>query len=150
MPIDARHVAAYAEVCGFPTKDTVPLTYPHLLAFPLHLAIMTDSSFPFPAIGTVHLENSITQHRPVTAAEKLQVTARAANLRPHAKGQVFDFVTTVHSLGEPVWEETSTYLRRGRGDESAATRRVVPRGPRGSDHVASLREPRPAVRRRVR
>jgi acyl dehydratase len=122
VPIDARHVAAYAEVCGFPAKDTVPLTYPHLLAFPLHLAIMTDSSFPFPAIGTVHLENSITQHRPVTADEKLQVTARATNLRPHPKGQVFDFVTEVHSLGEPVWEETSTYLRRGSGDEPRPAR----------------------------
>ena len=48
VPIDARHVAAYAEVCGFPTKDTVPLTYPHLLAFPLHMAIMTDSVVPVP------------------------------------------------------------------------------------------------------
>ena len=91
VPIDPGHVAAYADVCGFPHKDTVPLTYPHMLAFGLHMAIMTDSSFPFPAIGTVHLENAITQHRPVTTQEKLQVTARAENLRPHAKGQVFGF-----------------------------------------------------------
>ena len=67
------HVAAYAAVCGFPVKDTVPLTYPHMLAFPLHMAIMTDAAFPFPAIGTVHLENSITQHRPVTVGERLEV-----------------------------------------------------------------------------
>ena len=118
VPIDSQHVAAYAEVCGFPVKDTLPLSYPHLLAFPLQLAIMTDSSFPFPAIGTVHLENSITQHRPLTAVERLQVTAHATNLRPHPKGRVFDFVTTVASVGETVWEETSTYLRRGRSDES--------------------------------
>jgi acyl dehydratase len=122
VPIDAQHVAAYAEVCGFPVKDTLPLTYPHLLAFPLQMAIMTDSSFPFPAIGTVHLENSITQHRPLTAAERLQVTVRATNLRPHPKGRVFDFVTTVHAGGETVWEETSTYLRRGRSDESGQAR----------------------------
>src|SRR6476469_11208852 len=48
VPIDVDHVAAYDEVCGFARKDTVPLTYPHLLAFGLHMAIMTDSSFPFP------------------------------------------------------------------------------------------------------
>ena len=119
VPIDAGHVAAYAAVCGFPTKDTLPLTYPHLLAFGLQMAIMTDGSFPFPAIGTVHLENSITQHRPIGATEKLQVTARVENLRPHAKGQVFDMATTVHALGELVWEETSTFLRRGRGDDDA-------------------------------
>src|SRR6476659_8602097 len=79
VAIDAAHVAAYAEVCGFPRKDTVPLTYPHLLAFGLHMTIMTDSAFAFPAIGTVHLENSITQHRPVAVTERLQVTAAATN-----------------------------------------------------------------------
>ena len=121
VPIDRDHVAAYAEVCGFPLKDTVPLTYPHMLAFGLHMAIMTDSAFPFPAIGTVHLENSITQHRPIRADEKLQVTARPADLRPHPKGKVFDMLTQVHSGGEPVWEETSTFLRLGGGDRSAST-----------------------------
>ena len=94
MPIDRGHVAAYAELCGFPRKDTVPLTYPHLLAFALHLAIMTDASFPFPAIGTVHLENS---HHPAPPdrrrREARRSTARAENLRPHAKGRVFDFLT---------------------------------------------------------
>jgi MaoC dehydratase-like protein len=126
VPIDPGHVTAYADVCGFPHKDTVPLTYPHMLAFGLHMAIMTDSSFPFPAIGTVHLENAITQHRPVTTTEKVQVTARAENLRPHAKGQVFDMLTTVHSAGELVWEETSTFLRRGRGDDTAPAGSTFP------------------------
>lgn len=119
VPIDREHVAAYAEVCGFGLKETVPLTYPHMLAFGLHMAIMTDSAFPFAAIGTVHLENSITQHRPIAASETLQVTARPQALRAHPKGQVFDIVTQVHSAGEPVWEETSTFLRRGRSDEGA-------------------------------
>ena len=131
VPVDPEHVSAYAAVCGFPRKDTVPVTYPHMLAFPLHMAIMTDGSFPFPAVGTVHLENSITQHRPVGVTEKLQVTARAVNLRPHAKGQVFDMLTTVHAQGELVWEEVSTFLRRGRGDEKAAAGLVFTDSPEG-------------------
>ena len=117
LPIDRRHVAAYSAVCGFPVKETVPLTYPHLLAFPLHMEILTAGDFPFPALGTVHLENSITRHRPVAASETLQVTARPQALRGHAKGQVFDIVTEVHSAGELVWEETSTFLRRGPAQE---------------------------------
>lgn len=131
VPIDPAHVTAYAEVCGFPHKDTVPVTYPHMLAFPLHMAIMTDGSFPFAAIGTVHLENSITQHRPVGVTEQLQVTARAENLRPHTKGQVFDMMTTVHARGELVWEETSTFLRRGRGDDQASPGMVFADSPEG-------------------
>ena len=119
VEIDAEHVAAYAGVCGFEPSQTVPFTYPHMLAFPLHMGIMTDRSFPFPAIGTVHVGNSITQHRPVSPKEKLDVSASAVNLRPHPKGKVFDLVTTVTSAGETVWESTSVYLRVGRKDESA-------------------------------
>ena len=121
VPVDRAHLAAYSEVCGFPLKESLPVTYPHLLAFGLHMAIMTDGSFPFPAIGTVHLENSITQHRPILATERLQVTARPDHLRAHSKGKVFDLLTTVHSAGEPVWEETSTFLRIGKGDRHAAS-----------------------------
>ena len=74
-------------MCGFPNKDVAPLTYLHMLAFPLHMAMMTDCSFPFPAIGTVHLENAITQHRPVGIGETVSLTLRAENLRPQHQGQ---------------------------------------------------------------
>ncbi len=63
VSISREHVAAYARVCGFPAKDTVPLTYPHVLGFPMHLQAMADPAFPFPAIGGVHLTNTITTHR---------------------------------------------------------------------------------------
>jgi acyl dehydratase len=133
LAIDPDHVAAYAEVCGFASRQHLPLTYPHMLAFPLQMGIMTDGSFPFPAIGTVHLANSITQHRPIALAERLGVSARAENLRAHPKGKLFDLVTTVTSDGETVWESTSEYLRVGKRDTSVAAERdpldVVPAGP---------------------
>jgi acyl dehydratase len=119
--VDLAHVAAYSEVCGFRVTGSLPVTYPHMLAFPLHMAVMTDGSFPFPAVGTVHLENSVTAHRPISPTERLQVTVHPENLRPHPKGRVFDMVTKVHSAGEPVWEETSTFLRLGGGDREAHT-----------------------------
>ncbi len=116
-PLELRreHVAAYDAVCGFPVKDTVPLTYPHLLGFPLHLRVMTDPAFPLPAMGTVHLTNTITAHRALTVGETVEVTVRPENLRPHAKGRTVDFVTEVTAEGELVWEGRSTYLRRGKG-----------------------------------
>jgi len=116
-PLELRreHVVAYDAVCGFPVKDTVPLTYPHLLGFPLHLRVMTDPAFPFPAMGAVHLTNTITAHRGITVGETVEVTVRPENLRPHAKGRTVDFVTEVTAEGELVWEGRSTYLRRGQG-----------------------------------
>ncbi|WP_067435935.1 MaoC family dehydratase [Nocardioides jensenii] len=115
--IERDHVSAYAAVCGFPVKDTVPVPYLHMVAFPLHMAIMTDQAFPFPAIGTVHLENRIAQLRAVRIGETVSATAKAENLRAHSKGRVFDMSVTVEADGETVWESTSTYLRIGKGDK---------------------------------
>jgi len=120
--VDRNRVAAYNAVCGFATKDTAPVPYLHMLAFPLHMALMTDSSFPFVALGMVHLENSITQHRPVAYGEKVDLTLRAANLRPHARGKLFDMDVTATVGDELVWESTSSYLRMGKGDKENGDR----------------------------
>jgi hypothetical protein len=126
VTIERGHVDRYAEICGFPVKDAVPLPYPHLLAFELQMGIMTDPGFPAPAIGTVHLENSIIQRRPLGVGETVDVAASVGPARPHPKGTVYDFVTVVTAGGENVWEETSSYLRRGKGDESAPPGRSFP------------------------
>lgn len=106
-------VEAYAAVCGFARKDAVPLTYPHLLAFPLHMAIMSDQGFPYAALGMVHFENTITAHRAIGVGEVLDVSTTVGPARAHAKGALLDFVTSVTTAGEVAWGSTSTYLRRG-------------------------------------
>src|SRR5262245_48860878 len=113
VTVSQDHVRAYAEVCGFPVKDTVPLTYPHVLAFPLHMAVMSSPQFPFPAIGTIHVANRITAHVPIAIGETLQVEVHTSELLPHPKGTAVDFLATVTVDGETVWESASTYLRRG-------------------------------------
>ena len=125
-------VEAYAAVCGFPRKDVVPLTFPHMLAFPLHMAIMSDADFPYPAIGMVHVENTITAHRPIGVGESLDVTTSVGAPRPHARGVLLDFVTTVSAGADVAWESTSTYLRRGRSvDGDVAPGLVVADPPTG-------------------
>lgn len=116
VKIDRNQLAAYDRVCGFSQKDTVPSTFAFVLAFPLQMELMTLPEWPFAAMGTVHIRNVITQHRPVSAGETLTVSVRPADLRPHDKGQQFDFLTTVRSGDEVVWEVVSTMLRRGGGN----------------------------------
>ena len=60
-------------------------TYPHVLAFPLHMAVMADGSFPFGAVGLVHLENRIVQHRPIGIGEELTLRVRPTQLKPHPR-----------------------------------------------------------------
>jgi hypothetical protein len=129
---ERARVDAYAAVCGFPRKDVVPLTYPHMLAFPLHMAIMSDPAFPYPAIGMVHVENAITAHRAIAIGESLDVTTSVGAPRPHAKGVLLDFVTTVAGEDGTAWESTSTYLRRGRTvDGEVAPGLSIPDAPTG-------------------
>ncbi|WP_253942608.1 MaoC/PaaZ C-terminal domain-containing protein [Nocardioides sp. zg-1230] len=130
--VERSRVDAYAAVCGFPRRDVVPVSFPHLLAFPLHMAIMGDAAFPYPAIGMVHVENVITARRAIGIGEALDVTTSVAAPRPHVRGVLLDFTTTVAAEGETAWESTSTYLRRGRSVEGDPARGLeVPDPPAG-------------------
>jgi acyl dehydratase len=118
--IDRDRLAGYAEVCGFGLRDAVPATYPHILAFPLHMALMTDGGFPFATMGLVHVANRISQYRRILSSDTLDLTVHAADLRPHPKGRQFDIVSEAAVGGEVVWRGVSTMLRRGGGGEPSA------------------------------
>lgn len=114
---ETDRLADYCRVCGFTLRDTLPATFPHVLAFPLQMRLMADGNFPFALLGLVHLDNAITQHRPVRLGETLQLRVRATDLRPHPKGRAFTLVAEAHVGSELVWEEAGTILRRGRGED---------------------------------
>jgi len=109
---DPADVAAYARVCGFALRGTLPPTYPHMLAFPLQMAVMSDGSFPFGAVGLVHVENTVAQRRPIGIDEEMTIRVRPTKLQPHSKGKTFSLETEVLVDGEEVWESVSTMLRR--------------------------------------
>jgi hypothetical protein len=113
--IEPDRLVAYDRVCGFGLRDVVPATYPHILAFPLQLSLMTDASFPFGAIGLVHIANRITQHRLIRASDRLDVKVWATPLEDHPRGKQFSLRSEVRVGEELVWEEVSTNLKRGGG-----------------------------------
>jgi acyl dehydratase len=115
----AEQVAAYARVCGFTLRDHLPPTYPHVLAFPLQMAVMAEGSFPFGAVGLVHVQNSIRQHRRIGLDEELTIAVEPTKLAPHPKGRTFSLQTKVKAGNRIVWESTSTMLRRGGGNGDA-------------------------------
>ena len=113
--LDAQHIARYAEVCGFERASQVPLTYPQMLTFPLVMHYMTSPACPWPAMGTVHLANAITQHAPLAAGDAVRVELQAGELLAHEKGQVFTLALRIlrEASGECLWEATQTLLRMG-------------------------------------
>jgi hypothetical protein len=111
LQADPAKVADYARVCGFRLRDELPPTYPHILAFPLHLRLMTDGSFPFSAMGLVHVANRITVRRPLRTGEQLDLSVRPGE----ADERSFALITEVRAEGELAWEEESTMFRPGGG-----------------------------------
>src|SRR5580698_5796216 len=65
VALDPEQIGRYARVCGFIPEHGVPLTFPHLLAFPLHLLMLTDPAFPWPPLGFVHLAIHVRLRRPL-------------------------------------------------------------------------------------
>jgi acyl dehydratase len=121
-------LASYSRVCGMTLRDELPATYPHVLSFPLQLALMTAESFPFPLLGLVHVADEITLHRPLAGGEPLDFEVAATDLRPHPKGRSFTLAVDARSSGELVWAERGTILQRGGGDPGAG-RESEPPGP---------------------
>jgi acyl dehydratase len=116
VAVDRTRLAAYARVCGFRLSDAVPATYPHVLAFPLAMELMAAGDFPFGVLGLVHIGNAIEQHRPLDAAEPLDLRLWAERLAEHPRGRTVDIVAEGCVDGELAWRDRSTYLHReGRG-----------------------------------
>ena len=121
VPVVPAAVADYAHLCGFGLGAHPPVTWPHLLGFPLQAAVMSRRDFPVPMVGLVHVENRITWVRPLEYGESLDVVTHAADLRAHRRGRLVDLVAEVSSEGEVVWRSISTYLAWGGGAPSAST-----------------------------
>ncbi|AJO76379.1 MaoC/PaaZ C-terminal domain-containing protein [Pseudomonas sp. MRSN 12121] len=113
VSVQPAKLAAYRQVCGFTENGLLPPTYPHVLAFALQMQLLTASDFPFPLLGLIHLANRIRVLRPMGGVGDLSIGVRVDNLRPHAKGAVFDLLTNVDDALGPLWEAQSQMLCRG-------------------------------------
>ncbi|MET8684293.1 MaoC/PaaZ C-terminal domain-containing protein [Streptomyces sp. NPDC004732] len=112
---DPAHLAAYNRICGFGTDpgDALPLTYPHVLAFPLAMRLMTARDFPLPLLGLVHTSIEITQHQPLSPTQELHLSVRTTQLAPHRRGTEATLLTEATTPdGELLWQSHSTYLAR--------------------------------------
>lgn len=107
-----RKVAAYRTLCGYSDSALMPPTYPHVLAFGLQLALLTDEDFPLPLLGLVHLRNDIRIIRPLGGVGRVCASVHVEQLRPHSQGVTFELVTRIDDALGALWEERSALLCR--------------------------------------
>ncbi|MFR0358955.1 MaoC family dehydratase [Streptomyces sediminimaris] len=136
LRIDLARLAAYERVCGFATgDDALPLTYPHVLGFPLAMRLMSGRGFPLPLLGLVHTSVEITRRRALAATGEYELAVHVGGLAPHRRGTEASVITEVRTGGEVVWESRSAYLARHRTARTAEPPGTDRRGTdlRGSD-----------------
>ena len=112
--ISRSNVAQYAAVTGLRFGDHVPLTYPFTLTFPAVMSLVTGFDFPFAAMGSVHIENHITRHRPIAVTDTVDIVVHAENLREHRRGLLVDIVTDVNVGNDVAWHQVTTFLHQQR------------------------------------
>ena len=64
-------LAAYRDVCELSDDGLLPLTYPHILAGGVHMAMLLHHEVPVRMVGLVHLANDLELFLPVPADARL-------------------------------------------------------------------------------
>jgi acyl dehydratase len=136
--VDAASVARYSRVCGF--GPGVPVTYPHVLAMPLHLRIFAENRFSLRPMGLIHLANVIECPGELRAGVPLTVEVAARNYRSTDAGLAFDMATEISSAGRLVWRETCVFMSRWpqTAERTGARPPRPPKAPKDSAVLAEL------------
>lgn len=109
---DAAKLAAYCQVCGFEVGETLPITYPAVLANPLAMHLMSQPEFPLPMLGIVHVRNFIEQKRPLRLDEAYAVSVSTGENRRVKAGLEFELVIEFSLEGESLYKCVMTVLHR--------------------------------------
>lgn len=112
-PVPMGKLRKYRTLCGFESNGQLPVTFPHILAAPLHMAVLTHEAFPLRLLGAVHVRNRVHQHRALHENERLAVDVVVQGHRPVDRGLEFDIESRIVDADEQcVWESVSTNLIR--------------------------------------
>jgi acyl dehydratase len=149
---DRSRVEAYRAVCGGKPSEYMPAAYPHVLATPVQLALLSSKAFPVRLMGLVHLRNHIELHRPLRIDEVCEIRTWLDGRHDTDRGQEFEVHTDLTVDGKPVWSEMCVFMARrlerdtskpfgarisaGEGVPAPDAEAVAPPGPDGIRKIA--------------
>lgn len=116
------HLARYREVCGFADNGHLPVTYPHVLAMPLHVALLTHPLFVVRLMGLIHVANEIQLTRPLPAGDEFKLRSWIEGHHEADRGHEFELFTALEDRGGTAWQERSTLLARRASSAKQAAR----------------------------
>lgn len=120
--VKASTVERFLRLSGLPPERSVSILYPHVLGFPLHMAILTHPEFPVPIWRILQIRNDLLQHRPIDVGATLDFEVCVEAQRILERGAELDLRTLVRAKRELAWESLVTFYTRGRfGDPDPAS-----------------------------
>jgi hypothetical protein len=118
-------LAAYKDICGF-TGPGMPITWPQVLAAPVHIQMLASGEFPMPAMGIVHVSQHITQHSELADDAALDIQCAFVGQRQAKRGVELDLKTTATIDGETVWEATTVFLSMAAKGHGKSNKVAIP------------------------
>lgn len=134
LAVSPAHLSRYRDACGFAADACLPISYPHVLAMPLHMALLTHPAFVVRLMGLVHVANEIEWRRPVPASGQYGLRSWVEGHEETDRGQEFALFTELLDHDGVAWRERCTLLARKPATSGAQASRSA---------RASLRAPRP-------
>ena len=129
------HLARYRRVCGFSDDGNLPITYPHVLAGPLHMALLTHRRFVVRLMGLIHVANEIHQVRPLPEGATFRSRSWVEGFRDGDRGHEFELFTEFDDAAGTAWHEKATLLARraASGGQAARSARQILRYEKSAD-----------------
>ena len=124
VSVGAGHLRRYREVCGFADDGLLPVTYPHVLAMPLFVAILTHRAFPVRLMGLIHVATEIHQRRALPANGHYRLRSWVEGFRDADRGHEFDVWSELEDRDGLAWQEKVVALARRPASAARAARSV--------------------------
>jgi hypothetical protein len=110
--INLNALAEFSRLCGHAPENGVPVLYPHVFGFPLHMALLTHPAQPYSIRDAFQVRNRLTLHSRFVTGAPLAMETRTGAHRVLAKGIEVDLHTRLSRDGATLWDSTATYFYR--------------------------------------
>ena len=138
--VSVHDLQSYNELTLF-QGEHLPITYPQVLATPIHMQILAHKQFPLPSFGLVHLSQEMEYHQPIMLGDTFDILSWVENHESVRKGVQFDLHTQIQKEGAIVWTAKSTVFSRSvQGHNKKTARKKEPKIDKDSPTIWTIPE----------
>jgi len=139
MRVNQGELDTFLRLTGLKPDGGLPMLYPHVVGFPLLMAILTCPAFPLPIWNALQIRNHLMQHRPIATHDVLNLESCVSAQRILEKGAEVDLHTAVSSQSGLVWESLNTFYYRGRFGDAEPPSPLAPAPDIGDSGISRWR-----------